>query len=86
VTRRTAFQSLVAILSGWWTVEQQRVQARQAGTTPSTDSKFLTLADINPPATLVIHMNWRRLTVVRGGESVTIDQDELFRALQGDAK
>ena len=86
MTRRTAFQSLAAIIGGSWAIERQRVHARQAGTTPSTDSKFLTLADINPPATLVIHMNWRRLTVVRGGESVTIDQDELFRALQGDAK
>jgi len=84
VTRRTAFQSLVSIIAGWWTAEQQRVQARQAPTT--TTSKYLKLADINPPASLTLHMDWKSVTVVRGGESVTIDQDELFRALKGDAK
>jgi hypothetical protein len=85
MTRRTAFQTLVALVCGVWTQSQQRVQARQTSATAKAGS-VLKLSDITPPANLMVSMDWKSLTVVRGGESVTIDQDELFRALKGDAK
>jgi hypothetical protein len=80
VTRRIAFQSLVAIICGAWT-ENQKKAATQVPTKPGT-LKVMTAADINSPVSLRIYMGWKDITVVRGEESVVIDQDELFRALK----
>ena len=79
MNRRTAFQSLVAIMCGAWTSQQRKPNT-------STTTGTFEMAYLNAPVSLQIHMGWKDITVIRNGESVTIDQDELFRALKGDAK
>lgn len=69
MTRRTAAQALIAVIVG----------ALDQGQTSS--SSTLRLPEWTP-GDLIIGLHWKSITVTRGGKSVTIDQDELFAALE----
>lgn len=81
MTRRTAFQSLIAVICGAMDPEQKTTP-----TTPKSQTWTTSVLDLNAPRSLRVYLQWKDITVHRGNESLTIDQDELFRALKGDAK
>lgn len=71
--RRTALQLLIGVCMGAMDPEQK--------TTPITASNALAMS-LNLPQSLLISLNWKSITVQRGTEAITIDQDELFAALK----
>lgn len=76
IARRTALQSLLAVICGAFDPEQK--------TTPT--GPLTSLGHLNQPQSLSVYLNWKTVTVYRGSESVTLDQDELFDALTNNTK
>lgn len=68
MTRRTALQFLGALLAGY------QGQASQSGA--------YTFTKLPKPPPLTLYLNWKSIRVERNGQSVEVDQDELFAALQ----
>jgi hypothetical protein len=73
MTRREAEQAILAVTAGAMDPEQK--------TTPTKAGGISLMSSL--PQSLTIYLNWKTITVHRGDESVTLDQDELFRALKG---
>ncbi len=72
--RRTALQLIAAFMSG-------RVGEVMHDEQKLSDAQHLTVMS-NEPVTLMMTLQWKRIVVSRNGESVEIDQDELFQALK----
>lgn len=72
MTRRTAAQTILAVI--WGAMDNQ--------TDPQTTTGRLTLPDWTKRS-LFVSLHWKEIIIERNGERVTLDQDELFRALKG---
>ncbi len=81
MTRRTAVQSLIAVIAGAMDPEHKTTPTK-AQTTLQTSGSGVAFYQALGPQSLSIYLNWGKVTVYRGDESVTIDQDELFNALK----
>jgi hypothetical protein len=74
--RRTAFEALMMIVV-WGMMDTDQQTTHKSAPTEGLSLDYLKTRD------LTIHLNWQSITVHRGDKSITIDQDELFRALEG---
>ncbi len=78
---RTAVQSLIAVIAGAMDPEQKTTPTKPQPTIQSTGSGVAFQRALGPQS-LSVYLNWEKVIVHRGDESVTIDQDELFQALK----
>jgi hypothetical protein len=85
MTRRTALQSLIAVIAGASDPEQKTTPTKPPKPMTDDGSPLIRLSSPQPQS-LRVYLEWKTITVHRGTETVTIDQDELFKALKGESK